>query len=145
MTESSAIFKKTINKQINDFFCFRKIHLRYRNRKSQKNIFSHRFFSIHLLRIDMIRFHRKTRFQAKKKKTIKFLTNIQTRAAQIIAEAFKFISETALKIKFYLFLIRQQFDVFIYDALLRIIINFIYEHIRSQRKLSDRAWIFEAI
>ena len=83
-------------------------------------------------------------FKQKKKKTIKFLANIQTRAAQIIAEAFKFISDTALKIEFHLFSIRQQFDVFIYDALLRIIISLIYEHIRSQRKLSDRAWMLEA-
>ena len=68
MTKSSAIFKETINKQINDFFYFRRIHLRHKNRRFQKNIFNHRSFSIHLLRIDMIRFHRKTWFQAKKKK-----------------------------------------------------------------------------
>ena len=89
-------------------------------------------------------FTKEHNFKQKKKKTIKFLTNIQTRAAQIIAEAFKFTSDTALEIEFHLFSIRQQLDVFIYDALLRIIINFIYEHIRSQKKLSDRAWMFEA-
>ena len=76
---------------------------------------------------------------SKEKKTIKFLTDIQTRAAQIIAETFKFISDTALEIEFHLLSIRQQLDIFIYDALLRIIISLIYEHIRSQRKLSNRA------
>ena len=60
MTESSATFKETINKQINDFLSFRRIHLRHKIRRSQKNVFNHRFFSIHLLRIDMICFHRKT-------------------------------------------------------------------------------------
>ena len=90
-------------------------------------------------------FTEKHDFKQKKEKTIKFLANIQTRAAQIIAETFKFISKTALKIEFYLFSIRQQHDVFIYDVLLRIIISFIYEHIRSQKRLSDRAWMFEAI
>ena len=89
-------------------------------------------------------FTEKHDFKQREKKTIKFLADIQTRAAQIIAEAFKFTSDTALEIEFHLFSIRQQLDVFIYDALLRIIINFIYEHIRSQRKLSDRAWMFEA-
>ena len=59
MTKLFAIFKKIINKQISDFFSFRKIYLRHKNKKSQKNVFSHRFFSIHLLRIDIIRFHRK--------------------------------------------------------------------------------------
>ena len=83
-------------------------------------------------------------FKQRKEKTIKFLANIQTRTKQIIAKTFKFISDTALKIEFHLLSIRQQLDVFIYDALLRIIINFIYEHIRSQRKLSDRTWMFEA-
>ena len=88
-------------------------------------------------------FTEKHDFKQKEEKTIKFLTDIQTRTAQIIAEAFKFISETALKIEFHLLSIRQQLDVFIYDALLRIIISFIYEHIRSQRKFSDRAWMLE--
>ena len=83
-------------------------------------------------------------FKQRKKKTIKFLTDIQTKAAQIIAEAFKFTSDTALKIEFHLLSIRQQLDVFIYDALLRIIISLIYKHIRSQRKFSDRAWMLEA-
>ena len=83
-------------------------------------------------------FTEKHDFKQREKKTIKFLTDIQTRTTQIIAEAFKFISETALKIELHLLLIRQQLDVFIYDALLRIIISFIYEHIRSQKRLSDR-------
>ena len=83
-------------------------------------------------------------FKQRKKKTIKFLADIQTRAAQIIAEAFKFTSDTELEIEFHLLSIRQQLDVFIYDALLRIIINLIYEHIRSQKRLSDRAWMLEA-
>ena len=76
-------------------------------------------------------FTKKHDFKQRKEKTIKFLADIQTRAAQIITEAFKFILETALKIKFHLLSIRQQLDVFIYDALLRIIISLIYEHIRS--------------
>ena len=84
-------------------------------------------------------FTKKHDFKQKKEKTIKFLTDIQTRTTQIITKVFKFISDTALKIELHLLLIRQQFDVFIYDALLRIIINLIYEHIRSQKKLSDRA------
>ena len=46
-------------------------------------------------------------FKQRKEKTIKFLTNIQTRTTQIIAKAFKFISNTALKIEFHLFSIRQ--------------------------------------
>ena len=89
-------------------------------------------------------FTKKHDFKQREKKTIKFLADIQTRTAQIIAETFKFTSDTALKIEFHLLSIRQQFDVFIYDALLRIIISLIYEHIRSQRKLSDRAWMLEA-
>ena len=89
-------------------------------------------------------FTKKHDFKQREKKTIKFLTDIQTRTAQIIAEAFKFTSSTTLEIEFHLLSIRQQFDVFIYDALLRIIISLIYEHIRSQRKLSDRAWMLEA-
>ena len=64
-------------------------------------------------------------FKQRKEKTIKFLANIQTRATQIIAKAFKFISGTALEIELHLLSIRQQFDVFIYDALLRIIICWI--------------------
>ena len=71
-------------------------------------------------------------FKQRKEQTIKFLANIQARTAQIIAEAFKFISETALKIEFHLLSIRQQLDVFIYDALLPIIISLIYEHIRCR-------------
>ena len=43
----------------------------------------------------------------KKKKTITFLTDIQTRTTQIIAKAFKFISDTTLEIEFHLFSIRQ--------------------------------------
>ena len=68
MTESSAIFKETINKQVSDFFSFCRIHLKYRERKSQRNVFDYCSFSIHLLRIDMIRFHRRTWLQAKKRK-----------------------------------------------------------------------------
>ena len=146
MTELFSVFKKIINKQINDFFSFCRIHLRYKNRKSQKNVFNYCFFFqfIYCVSIWYV-FTEKHDFKQKEKKTIKFLISIQTRTTQIIAKAFKFISNTALEIELHLFSIRQQLDVFIYDALLRIIINFIYEHIRSQRKLSNRAWMLETI
>ena len=62
ITKSSAIFKETINKQISDFLSFCRIHLKYKNKKSQKNVFDYRSLSIYLLRIDIIRFHRKTYF-----------------------------------------------------------------------------------
>lgn len=66
MTESSTVFKKAIDKQINSFFNFRRIYLRHRNEKSQTNIFNHRILSIHLLHIELICFHEKSRFQTKK-------------------------------------------------------------------------------
>ena len=144
MTESSTIFKETISKQISDFSTFAEFTWDIETENLRRTyliiVFSQFIYCASIWYV----FTEKHDFKQKEKKTIKFLTDIQTRKTQIIAKAFKFISDTALKIELHLFSIRQQFDVFIYDTLLRIIINLIYEHIRSQKRLSDRAWMFEA-
>jgi hypothetical protein len=66
------------------------------------------------------------------------MKNIQTRTAQIISNAFRFIVEIVLNVKFYLFSIRQQLDMIIYDALLRLIINSTYFFIKNLRVLFNR-------
>ncbi len=66
------------------------------------------------------------------------MKNIQIRTTQIIANVFRIIVEATLNIKFYLFLIRQQLDMIIYDALLRLIISSTYSFIKSLRVLFNR-------
>jgi ABC-type multidrug transport system permease subunit len=66
------------------------------------------------------------------------MKDIQTRATQIISDAFKFIVEIALNVELYLLSIRQQLDMIIYDALLRLIISSTYFFIKSFRVLFNR-------
>ncbi len=67
-----------------------------------------------------------------------FIKNIQTRTIQIIAEIFKSIVDAILNIEFYLFSIRQQLNMIIYDALLRLIISSTYLFIKNLRMLFNR-------
>ncbi len=61
---------------------------------------------------------------------------------QIISEAFRFIVEIALNVKLYLLSIRQQLNMIIYDALLRLIISSAYSFIKSLRVLFNRFLVF---
>jgi hypothetical protein len=67
------------------------------------------------------------------------MRDIQIRAAQIISDAFRFIAEVALNVELYLFSIRQQLDMIIYDALLRLITSPTYLFIKSLRVLLNRS------
>jgi uncharacterized protein YqhQ len=66
------------------------------------------------------------------------MRNIQIRAAQIISNAFRFIVEIVLNVELYLSSIRQQLNMIIYDALLRLIISSTYVFIKSLRVLLNR-------
>jgi hypothetical protein len=66
------------------------------------------------------------------------MKSIQTRTVQIISDAFRFIVEIVLNVKLYLFSIRQQLNMIIYDALLRLIISSTYFFIKSLRVLFNR-------
>jgi hypothetical protein len=66
------------------------------------------------------------------------MKDIQTRAAQIIFDVFRSIVDATLNIELYLFSIRQQLDMIIYDALLCLIINSTYLFIKSSRVLFNR-------
>jgi ABC-type multidrug transport system permease subunit len=69
------------------------------------------------------------------------MKNIQIRAVQIISDAFRFIVEIALNVKLYLFSIRQQLNMIIYDALLRLIISSTYSFIKNFRVLINRSLV----
>jgi hypothetical protein len=77
-------------------------------------------------------------FKQKKNVALIFMRSIQTRTAQIISDAFKFIVEIALNVELYLSSIRQQLNMIIYDALLRLIISSTYFFIKSLRMLLNR-------
>jgi hypothetical protein len=77
-------------------------------------------------------------FKQKKNVALIFMKDIQTRTAQIISDAFKFIVEIVLNVELYLFSIRQQLNMIIYDALLRLIISSTYLFIKSLRMLFNR-------
>jgi hypothetical protein len=66
------------------------------------------------------------------------MKNIQIRTIQIIFDAFRSIVEAILNVELYLLSIRQQLNMIIYDALLRLIINFAYFFIKSFRVLLNR-------
>jgi hypothetical protein len=66
------------------------------------------------------------------------MRDIQTRATQIIFDAFRSIVEATLNVELYLLSIRQQLNMIIYDALLRLIINFAYFFIKNLRVLLNR-------
>jgi hypothetical protein len=83
-------------------------------------------------------FNEKHEFKQKKNVALIFMKNIQTRTTQIISDAFRFIVEIALNVEFYLFSIRQQLNMIIYDALLRLIINSTYSFIKNLRVLFNR-------
>jgi hypothetical protein len=70
------------------------------------------------------------------------MKDIQTRTIQIIAEIFKSIVNATLNIELYLFSIRQQLNMIIYDALLRLIINSAYFLIKSLKVLFNRFLVF---
>ncbi len=80
-------------------------------------------------------------FKQKKNVALIFMKSIQTRAVQLILNAFKYIVEIALNVKFYLFSIRQQLNMIIYDALLRLIISSTYLFIKSLRVLLNRFFV----
>jgi hypothetical protein len=81
-------------------------------------------------------------FKQKKNVALIFMRDIQIRVVQIIFEAFRFIVEIILNVKLYLFSIRQQLDMIIYDALLRLIISSTYFFIKSLRVLLNRSLAF---
>jgi hypothetical protein len=82
-------------------------------------------------------------FKQRKNATLIFMKDIQIRAIQIIFDAFKSIFETILNVELYLFSIRQQLNMIIYDALLRLIISLAYLFIKSLRVLFNRFLVFE--
>ncbi len=67
--------------------------------------------------------------------------HIQTRTIQIIFDAFRSIVEAILNVELYLFSIRQQLNMIIYDALLRLIISLAYFFIKHFRVLLN--WFLE--
>jgi hypothetical protein len=77
-------------------------------------------------------------FKQKENVALIFMRSIQIRTTQIISDAFKFIVEIALNVEFYLFSIRQQLNMIIYDALLRLIISSTYLFIKNLRVLLNR-------
>ncbi len=77
-------------------------------------------------------------FKQKKNAALFFMKDIQIRAIQIISEIFRSIVEAILNIEFYLLSIRQQLNMIIYDALLRLIISSAYFFIKSLRVLLNR-------
>ncbi len=77
-------------------------------------------------------------FKQKENVALIFMKNIQTRTAQIISNAFRFIVEIVLNVELYLSLIRQQLNMIIYDALLRLIISSTYFFIKSLKVLLNR-------
>jgi hypothetical protein len=77
-------------------------------------------------------------FKQKKNVALIFMKNIQIRVIQIISDAFKFIAEIVLNVELYLSSIRQQLNMIIYDALLRLIINSMYFFIKSLKVLFNR-------
>jgi hypothetical protein len=70
------------------------------------------------------------------------MKNIQIRTIQINSEIFKSIVDAILNVELYLFSIRQQLNMIIYDTLLRLIINSIYFFIKSFRVLFNRSFVF---
>jgi ABC-type multidrug transport system permease subunit len=66
------------------------------------------------------------------------MRDIQIRTNQIIFDAFKSIVKAILNVKLYLFSIRQQLNMIIYDALLRLIISLAYFFIKNLRVLLNR-------
>jgi ABC-type multidrug transport system permease subunit len=80
-------------------------------------------------------------FKQKKNAILFFMKSIQIRAAQIISDVFKSIFDAILNIELYFFFIRQQLDMIIYDALLRLIISSIYSFIKSLRVLLNRSFV----
>jgi hypothetical protein len=81
-------------------------------------------------------------FKQKKNVALIFMKSIQTRTIQIISDAFRIIVEATLNVKLYLFSIRQQLNMIIYDALLRLIISSTYLFIKSLRVLINRFLAF---
>jgi hypothetical protein len=69
------------------------------------------------------------------------MKDIQIRTIQIISDVFKSIVDATLNIELYLFLIRQQLNMIIYDALLRLIISSTYSFIKSSRMLFNRFFV----
>jgi hypothetical protein len=71
------------------------------------------------------------------------MRDIQTRATQIISDVFRSIVDAILNVELYLLSIRQQLNMIIYDALLRLIINLAYFFIKSLRVLLNRSLVSE--
>jgi hypothetical protein len=81
-------------------------------------------------------------FKQKKNATLIFMKSIQIRTTQIISDVFKSIVDAILDVEFYLFSIRQQLNMIIYDAFLRLIISSTYFFIKSLRILFNRSFVF---
>jgi hypothetical protein len=64
--------EREIDQQIEHINDFNRIHLKCEHRKSSSHLLNHRIISIHLLCLDLIRFQRRTRFQAKKECRVDF-------------------------------------------------------------------------
>jgi hypothetical protein len=79
-------------------------------------------------------------FKQKKNVALIFMKSIQIWTIQIITKIFKNIVDAILNIELYLFSIRQQLNMIIYDALLRLIINSTYFFIKNLKVLLN--WTF---
>ncbi len=62
--------ERKVNQQTEHIDDFNRVHLKSEHRKSSSYLFDHSIVSIHLLRLDLIRFQRKTRFQTKEERRI---------------------------------------------------------------------------
>jgi ABC-type multidrug transport system permease subunit len=71
------------------------------------------------------------------------MKSIQIRATQIISDIFKSIVDAILNVELYFYSIRQQLNIVIYDALLRLIISFAYFFIKSLRMIFNRFLVSE--
>ncbi len=83
-------------------------------------------------------FHEEHDFKQKKNAALIFMRDIQIKTIQIIANVFRSIVEATLNVELYLLSIRQQLNMIIYDALLRLIISSTYLFIKSLKVLSNR-------
>jgi hypothetical protein len=80
-------------------------------------------------------------FKQKKNVALIFMKDVQIRTMQIISNVFRSIVDAILKIELYLSFIRQQLNMIIYDALLRLIISSTYFFIKNLRVLLNRSFV----
>ena len=72
-------------------------------------------------------------YKIKEQNTLKYMRKVQARAGKIIAGAFKTTAGAALDIELFLRPVNLQLDIFLNDALLRIVSSPAYPYVRSLR------------